>query len=1430
MATTTSTDPTESAAMVGSYSAVASTMEDTAVALDLNLAITDPGGASFTAGEVILTGVPSGATLNKGVAGPNNTWIISGAELQVSGTNGSGQPEAWTIPGLQMTPAANAGEDFSLGVQMTIHGESGPQVIGMNPIQVTVTPQADQADITATQTGSGTDLQFALTDVDGSEFVDGHLVLTGLPDGATLNLGAAGADPNTWFISQSDLQVTQSNADGQPVAWTLPNLQVTLPGGGTGTIATNIQITVGDGFDTQTSTGQVQVAIAPPTTSTTGSYNPTGAALTSRNSDPAAPLNITFSAAEGTEGSSIPLNLQIAVTDMDGSESLSGSLIISGVPDGAVLSKGVAGADGTWILAQSDLTVTSTTAMGKALAWTATGLTITPPADSGSNFQLTLQVTNKDVLFMRSTNVGDLVRDTGQVDGVSFNLGATADMHSGTVALDIHLHQLDQDGSEFLAGQLVLTGVPDGVTLNKGVAGPDHTWIISQSDLQVTEINGTGHAIAWTVPDLQATATTYGGGPIALGVQMAVGDGFDVRAIGSQIVVEMPPAVTAPPVTAPPETVPPETAPPETVPPETAPPETAPPETVPPETAPPETAPPETVPPETAPPETAPPETAPPETVPPETVPPETVPPETAPPETAPPETVPPETAPPETVPPETMPPETTPPETVPPATVPPETAPPQAEGVVFAPSAAVGLEDTAIALDVRMSLIDRSGAESLSGDLILSGIPAGATLNRGEAGPDHTWIIHQSDLQVSQTDAAGHPLEWTVPGLQITPPTNSNVDFALTVSVTTVDGTAMRTVTSDPIHVDVQGAADPLAWTAQAVTGREDAAIPLGLDVQLTDQDGSETVGDVTIAGVPAHAQLSVGSFDAHTGLWTVSYAELSQLSLTPPPDYNGVIHLTLTATATENDGAALATSASLQITVNAVADAPVLATTMPVHQVEAADGVLDLYVAKGGNGNTGTFELFMDGELYGTFTTSIAHTGADKWDHIVVQDERFADGSDHIFSIQPLDARSHVLVDRIAYNGTVLQAETDGTLARANSSDDYFQAMDAHSRESDPDARHHGHRDDDFRGFHHGRGDGPDGGVVFDDYVKLNPGGELSFHVSNQVTVPVAAGFSIADVDSHQLSAATIIISNGMQDGDFLSFQGHDIVAQANGHFMLSGTQIEVVGGGIDPVTGRLELAGLDDIAVYKEILDAVQLNTYESGSRHIDFQVVDETGVWSDVNSVRLDVVDPITQASDIHGHLIGGGQGDDTLWGNRGQDTMLGNAGHDRLHGGAGSDTLDGGTGNDRLYGGRGSDRLDGGEGNDLLYGDQGHDTLLGGAGNDILRGGAGSDILQGGKGNDQLHGGRGNDLFIVGAGDGHDTVSGGRGWTDTVHLLEVSAGPVAHAVHAGEWTLESSATYKVEGNTLVFHSADASGTIHLWDGTQVDFKDASSITW
>jgi VCBS repeat-containing protein len=110
-----------------------------------------------------------------------------------------------------------------------------------------------------------------------------------------------------------------------------------------------------------------------------------------------------------------------------------------------------------------------------------------------------------------------------------------------------------------------------------------------------------------------------------------------------------------------------------------------------------------------------------------------------------------------------------------------------------------------------------------------------------------------------------------------------------------------------------------------------------------------------------------------------------------------------------------------------------------------------------------------------------------------------------------------------------------------------------------------------------------------------------------------------------------------------------------------------------------------------------------------------------------------VDTVTYAFSIAGVTVnlsqsmqlGGYANGDTLLG---IENLIGSQFDDSLSGDQGGNTLQGLGGNDRLVGSAGAD---------ILIGDAGNDNLDGGAGKDQLEGGAGRDVITGGAGNDQF---------------------------------------------------------------------------------------------
>ncbi len=210
------------------------------------------------------------------------------------------------------------------------------------------------------------------------------------------------------------------------------------------------------------------------------------------------------------------------------------------------------------------------------------------------------------------------------------------------------------------------------------------------------------------------------------------------------------------------------------------------------------------------------------------------------------------------------------------------------------------GNEDTAITLDITSGLTDTDGSESLS--VVVSGVPSGATLSAGTDNGDGTWTLTQAQLT----------------GLTLTPPANSDSDFTLTVTATSTDGSDTAQ-TVDTFDVTVSATADAPTVNANDVSGDEDTAIALDVTSALTDTDGSEILS-VVISGVPDGASLSAGT-DNGDGTWTLTQAQLSGLTVTPPSDSDADFSLTVTATSTDGSDTAQ-TVDTFNVTVSAVAD----------------------------------------------------------------------------------------------------------------------------------------------------------------------------------------------------------------------------------------------------------------------------------------------------------------------------------------------------------------------------------------------------------------------------------------------------------------------------------------------------------------------------
>ncbi|PWC53014.1 hypothetical protein TSH7_32750, partial [Azospirillum sp. TSH7] len=227
--------------------------------------------------------------------------------------------------------------------------------------------------------------------------------------------------------------------------------------------------------------------------------------------------------------------------------------------------------------------------------------------------------------------------------------------------------------------------------------------------------------------------------------------------------------------------------------------------------------------------------------------------------------------------------------------------------------TSARGSEDTAIALTISPALTDTDGSEALS--IVIAGVPTGATLSAGTHNADGTWTLTPAQLA----------------GLTITPPSNSDVDFDLTVTAIAKDGVATEATKSQTLHVTVDPVTDTPTLSVTAATGNEDTAIALAINPALTDLDSSETLS-ITISGIPAGATLANtlnGALTVTGGSITLTKDQLAGLTVTPPS--NSDLDFTLTIKATAKDGTADAVSVTqtLPVTVNPVSDTPTLTVT---------------------------------------------------------------------------------------------------------------------------------------------------------------------------------------------------------------------------------------------------------------------------------------------------------------------------------------------------------------------------------------------------------------------------------------------------------------------------------------------------------------------
>ncbi len=906
--------------------------ENGTIPLAINAGLTDlTGSESLT---VAIGSLPEGATLSAGTQNSDGTWTLTSDQLT----------------DLTLTPAADSGVDFTLTVAATATDSiTGVEATAFTQLPVTVidnvvvqTPDAIPsvtAPSLAVSAAGGTEngaiplaINAGLTDLTGSETLT--VTIGGLPEGATLSAAVHNSD-GTWTLTDDQLAgltltpATDSGEDFNLIITATAHGEVT---GVEATVTTQLPVTVIDSVVVQapeaipsvtapslavsaavgTENGTIPLLINAELVDLIGSETltviigglPEGAILTVGTEgveatattqlpvtvidtvEIAAPSaipavsapSLAVSAAVGMENGTILLVISAGLTDLIGSgETL--TVTIGGLPEGAALSAGVHNSDGTWTLTDEQLT----------------GLTLTPAADSGEDFTLTVTATAVDsitgVEAAASTQLPVTVIDNvvvqapdaiPSVTAPSLAVSAAVGMENGTIPLVIDAGLVNPAGSETLT--VNIGGLSEGAALSAGTQNSDGTWTLTGDQLAgltLTPAADSGEGFTVTVT---ATATDS-----ITGVEAAASTQLPVTVIDNVVVQATDPILS---VTAPSLAVSAAASPEDQpilldtrsaldgieIPGEflvaignlpagavlsagTAAPDGAwilgadqldgltllPPSNM----------------------------------------------------------------SGPFTL-------------SVTPITVGTDevavvgTAMPlvvDVEGVADTPmlsvSAATGLENTPISLTIAAGLSDIDGSESLM--VTVAGLPEGAALSAGAQSPDGTWTLTGNQLA----------------GLTLIPAADTNGSFTLTVTATAhetaTDSTSSATYSLPVNVIDVLGAP---TLSVTVASGLEDTAIPLAITAGLVDLPPTMTLS-VAIDGLPDGATLSAGTQNAD-GTWALTGDQLAGLTLTPAPNSGEDFTLSITATAHDSlTGSDTVATASQPVDVIDVHDAPTLSVT---------------------------------------------------------------------------------------------------------------------------------------------------------------------------------------------------------------------------------------------------------------------------------------------------------------------------------------------------------------------------------------------------------------------------------------------------------------------------------------------------------------------
>nr|CRH08290.1 protein of unknown function [Candidatus Magnetococcus massalia] len=413
--------------------------DDASVALDIGATLLDTDGSESIA-SVIIEGVPDTVQLSAGTDNNDGTWTLAASDLE----------------GLTATVDPNASGTFEMKVianTVDSDGDSGGDdtISNEGSFTLTVTPDADEVTFTAGSAAGDEDSwidvnsSFSLQDLDGSENVTA-VTLNDIPSGAELQVDGSAIAINN---GSATIATSHLSEDGNG-NYQIDGLQIKAPADSNVDFDLGIDVTVTDTADGMSST---QV--------TGGTIGVTVTGVVDE-------INFAANATGGTEDQTITLDLSGGLTDTDGSESF--TVELTGVPDGASLSAGTDNGGGSWTITSTvDSPVDLSSVELSGLADNYSGSfdlgatwTVTDYAEDGSGGYTTTvdDTATGSVNFTVSVDpVADEVTVTPSQVATSGDEDSWISVESPTFTLQ------DNDSGDEAISEVTLSGIPDGAEL-----------------------------------------------------------------------------------------------------------------------------------------------------------------------------------------------------------------------------------------------------------------------------------------------------------------------------------------------------------------------------------------------------------------------------------------------------------------------------------------------------------------------------------------------------------------------------------------------------------------------------------------------------------------------------------------------------------------------------------------------------------------------------------------------------------------------------------------------------------------------------------------------------------------------------------------------------------------------------------------------------